>query len=369
MIVAKTRQKRFGWFLVGLEIYALLAVVGVFFGLRWLWGYLEAYEKSQLYNTVDAFMEQVNVEDMYGAAQSLTAQTDINLQKPEVFYDLIEEAVSGGVTCARNRKLSTQEQVVYMLLSSGKTIGQVSFVAGEPDEYGHAGWKVSEQSYNFDFLLEGLHNSYVTVPSTYTVTVNGYPLDKSYITQDGIQFEAIAEYYEDYDLPCRVTYTTGYVLGDLEMVITDEQGNVVTPEEAADDARFLDNCSEEEKQQIDAFVQTYLNQYVKFLSSNNDNRNDNYKALLTLIAKDSFLRTRMKASLDGLQWTNGYTHKIDSITMNGYIRLSEGVYLCDVTYVGTTRSGSSVNHQSVNNMQMILVIEGKNLVAEATNSY
>jgi len=366
--MAKTKKKRGSWFAAGLLVYVLLALVGIIFGLRWFQDYLQAYEDSQLYHAIDGFMANLDTEQMYAQADSLLEKTDSRLQVRQECVDLIAEAISGGVTCARNRKLSTENKVVYMLLSGGKTIGQVEILAKEPDEYGHVGWKVGQSTYNFDFLLEGLHNTSLTVPDSYTVTVNGVALDESYITADGMQYQELKEFYKDYDLPCRVTYTTGYVLGALDVVITDEKGNVVTQEQADDDALVLDNCTEDEKTRLEAFMNTYIYQYVRFMSSDDDSRNTQYKALLTLIAKDSFLRTRMKASLDGLQWTNGFHHKVESITMNSFYHISGDLYLCDVTYVGTTRTGDK-QAESVNNMKMIVIADGDSFLAEASVSY
>ncbi len=366
--MAKTKKRRFGWFVVGLEVYILLALVGIFFGLRWFRDYLQAYEDSQMYHSLDAYMEQLDTKNMHVAVDALLEKTDANLQVRQECIDLIDQAVAGGVTCARNRKLSTENEVVYMLLSGDHTIGQFSLVTTEPDEYGHIGWTAGETSYNFDFLLEGLHNTSVTVPDSYTVTVNGYPLDESYITATGMQYAELEEFYDDYDLPCRVTYTTGSVLGTLDLVITDEEGNPVTQEQAGNDALVLDNCTEDEKARLEAFMTKYLKQYVKFMSSNNEDRDNQYKALLTLIHKDSFLRTRMKASLDGLQWTNDFDHKIESITMNGFYRISDTLYMCDVTYVGSTHLGS-IQNESINNMKMIVIADGDSFLAEASTSY
>lgn len=366
--MAKTKKKRFGWFVVFLEVYVLLALIGVIVGLNWFQGYLQAYEDSQMYHSLDAYMEKLDTNDMREAADALFAKTDTNLQVRQECVDLIDQAVAGGVTCARNRKLSTDNEVVYMLLSGEHTIGQFSLVTTEPDEYGHIGWTEGETSYNFDFLLEGLHNTSVTVPDSYTVTVNGYPLDESYITKTGMQYAELKEFYDDYDLPGRVTYTTGYVLGPLDLVITDDKGNVVTQEQADDDVYVLNNCTDDEKARLEAFMTKYLKQYVKFMSSNNEDRDNQYKALLKLIAKDSFLRTRMKASLDGLQWTNDFDHKIDSITMNSFYKITDDLYMCDVTYVGLTYLGS-IRNQSVNNMKMIVIADGDSFLAEASQSY
>ena len=366
--MAKKKKNGFGWYVVVLEVYALLVLVGVFFGLGWFRDYLQAYEDSQMYHSLDAYMENLDTGKMYDAVDALVEMTDTNLQVRQDCVTLIDEAVSGGITCARNRKLSTENEVVYMLLSGDKTIGRFSLVTTEPDEYGHVGWTAGETSYNFDFLLSGLHNTTVTVPNSYTVTVNGYPLDESYITKTGMRFAELKEFYDDYDLPERVTYTTGYVLGTLDVQITDDKGNPVTQEQADDNAYVLNNCTDDEKLRLEAFMTQYITQYVKFMSSNNETRDSQYKALLTLIAKDSFLRTRMKASLDGLQWTNDFHHSVESITMNGFYRMTDDLYMCDVTYVGITKNGST-RTESVNSMKMLVVADGDSFLAEASVSY
>ena len=365
----KKKKSGFGWYVVVLEVYALAVLIAAIFGLRWFQGYLQAYEDSQMYHSLDAYMENLDTEKPFEAVDALIEKTDSKLQVRQDCVDLIEEAISGGITCARNRKLSTENEVVYMLLSGDKTVGRFSLVTTEPDEYGHIGWTAGETSYNFDFLLSGLHNTSLTVPSSYTVTVNGYPLDESYITKTGMHFAELEEFYKDYDLPERVTYTTGYVLGTLDVQITDDKGNHVTQEQADDDSYVLNNCTDDEKARLEEFMTRYIKQYVKFMSSNNDDRDNQYKKLLTLIAKDSFLRTRMKASLDGLQWTNDFDHSVASITMNSFYRMTDKLYMCDVTYVGVTKLGGVTKNESVNNMKMIVVADGDSFLAEASQSY
>ena len=129
----KKKKSGFGWYVVVLEVYALAVLIAAIFGLRWFQGYLQAYEDSQMYHSLDAYMENLDTEKPFEAVDALIEKTDSKLQVRQDCVDLIEEAISGGITCARNRKLSTENEVVYMLLSGDKTVGRFSLVTTEPD--------------------------------------------------------------------------------------------------------------------------------------------------------------------------------------------------------------------------------------------
>ena len=70
------------------------------------------------------------------------------------------------------------------------------------------------------------------------------------LIMDNIPYEAVKEYYDDYEFPCQVTYEAGPLLGDFDMIITNEQGEELTFDENTDWSEYYLNCTDEELKEI-----------------------------------------------------------------------------------------------------------------------
>lgn len=365
--MAKKKKFRFPWFLLFMVLYAVVFLAGTRYGLQWFWGYIEAFERSQPEHAIENYMEQLSEENLYAGSAELIAQLDSNLISQEECHAMIDEAVADGITYARNRKESTAEKNIYMLLSGDKTIGKVVTEPGEADEHGFRVWSATEESFDFSFLM-GTGSS-ITVPHHLTVSVNGTALDESYITETGIRYTSIAEYYDEFeDLPYMVTYQTPAVWGAQEWVVTDTEGNVVTIDENTDMETFLDTCTQEEINQVQTFATDFIDQYMIFISCSNEVRKQEYKELIDYIVDDTALEDRMYDAMDGLQWVTRQNAELISMTVNSCIRLGEGRYLCDLTYVSETTKFTG-RSEDVTNTKIILVVSGKKLLAESMQNY
>ena len=332
--------------LIAMTVYAFLFVALVVFGLSKFWDFIAAYEASRPQNTINAYMEQLEVSHMQDSAAELIASIDHNIQSEEACRQKIADALSGGVTYARKRSDCTDTQLVYMLMSGGKTVGKFTLTAQDADAFGFTRWTVTAESFDFSFLIgEG---TTVTVPHDYPVYVNGTQLSSEYITQTDIPYTLIGEFYESHQLPYMVTYKVAPILGNLDVTITDPHGNTVTAEDALNEALVLNNSSAEEISKLDTLISDYLSSYVRFSTNANKDLQGNYQKLLTYIVPDSALAERMKDALGGLKWVRDRQATISSLDIHHRIRFLDGYYMCDVTYVVETNDYNTVNHTTEN---------------------
>lgn len=365
--MAKKSKFRFPWFLLSMVLYAAAFLTATYFGLKWFWGYMEAFELSQPEHAIENYMTQLSNDDLYAGSAELIAQLDSNLITEAECRAMIDEAVAGGITYARNRKESTSEKNVYMLLSGEQTIGKVVTEPGAADENGFRIWSATEESFDFSFLM-GTGSS-ITVPHHLTVSVNGVILDESYITETGIRYASIEEYYDEFEgLPYMVTYQTPAVWGEQELTVTDAEGNPVTIDENTDMESFLYTCTQEEIDQVQSFATDFIDQYMTFISCSNDVRKQEYKELIDFIVDDTALEDRMYDAMDGLQWVTRQDAELISMTVNSCIPLGQGRYLCDLTYVSETTKYTG-RTQDTTNTKIILVVSGNQLLAESMQSY
>lgn len=217
------RKKKRNGYAIFMCVYIVIVLVLVGVGLTWLWGYAVAYEDSQPTNTMDKVVEELNKsfwnDDMAAtiAAMPHEAQTD------EECAEIIKSMIGSGVSYKRSG--STDTTVTYNLVCDTGVFGSVTLCEDTSADTKYEGlypWKLQSESFDFTGLYSSVE---VTIPKSYTVSVNGYKLDDEYITEDNIHYDILEDYYEDYSgLPVKATYKFDDIIGIIEPVITDQIG-------------------------------------------------------------------------------------------------------------------------------------------------
>lgn len=349
MSTAKSSQKKkltgfWRWLLIGCGSFLALVLVGLVI----FWNFIAAFEQSRPQSAIARYMEGLTPEKICQLDTATAEKCDTALQSREEYERIAAEALQ-RITCAKNTKLSTDDKQVYMLLNAGKSIGSVTMTVVKTDLYGLDYWQVTQEDLDISYLV-GKPVS-VTVPSDYKVYANGTLLDSRYITESGIHYPALEDYYKKYDsLPTLCTYTTAPILGRPVVTVTDGAGNAVDPEALAA-VSLPDNCTDSEQQELKTFVETFLYHYVRFTTAAGGQWRlyYNYNALLPYVLPDSNLSMRVKDSLDGLGWVLDRKAQITELTINGLADMGDGRYLCDFSYVvdGKTQSGAVRNTANV----------------------
>lgn len=362
----KTKRFKHG-FLLGMVIYAVVFLVVTFFGLRYFWDFIAAFEESRPLNTINAYMDQLTVDHICDSQTNLLKLAEDDLVSEETCRQLMLDALKDEITYAKKSSESTDTKTVYVLRSGSRIIGSVTMTATEIDKYNFARWKISEESFDLSFILTEKSYS-VTVPAEFQVYVNGKLLDESYIIESGIKYTAVEKLYEDFDLPTMVTYKASVPLGECVGVVKDADGKEIVIDENTDYNVFLENCTEEEKVELKTFSDAFVNSYVQFTGNANDNAKGNYSNLMKYVVADSDLAGRMKMALDGLSYAQSKGDKVVSITINRAISLGDNRYVCDVTYeVDTTGRNGVV--RTTTNAQIIVVRTENGMKAESLNIY
>ena len=361
------KKKRSRWvFPLCAAIYALIFLGVTAYGLRYLWNYADAYEKARPHHAIDAYMEQLTPDYIADRCTDLIATIDHHIQSEEACRAAIAEAVSEGITYAKKTSACTDEKMVYVLRTGNRVIGSFDLEVTADAVMGHAPWAVAGDSFDFSYLLTDTVSA--TVPEEFPVYVNGALLNDTYITESGIRYTQLEDYYETYQLPHIVSYSAGPCLGSIDIQITDPHGEPIVIDENTDMNQFLNNCTEAETQELNDFIENFVTRYVKFSSSNNNNRYTNYNQLSSCVLKGSDLATRLRQALSGLQYGQSRSDKIVSITANQLIRLDETTYLCDITYVVDTTGRDGVI-QNTFSTKLIVVQTDSGLRAQSLLNY
>lgn len=352
-------------FIIGMLVYAVIFMAAVGVGMATFWDFMEAYEASRPSIAIDAYMEQLTREHIVDSCDDLIAQVDHNIQSEEECRQVLMEALSGDLTYARKSSECTETKQVYVLRSGRYVIGSFTIESTGADRYNFTPWKFSSETFDLSFLLTH-QNLKITAPQGYPVVINGVNLDDSYVTERvEEQFKVLEDYYEDYDLPMFVlkTYQTGPFLGEVAVEVSDLDGNPFEYDPKTFDQNVLiHNCTADEEESLDKFIGEFIKRYVLFTGCSNDSRFANYHRLMELVVEDSTLAQRMYDALDGLEFAQSKGDKVTSIQINHRVKLEEGRYLMDITYLVDTIGWQGVV-QITNNVRIIVVeTEGKLLV-------
>lgn len=353
-------------FFVGMAVYAVIFLALTAVGLKFFWNYMEAYERSRPQNTANAYLETLTVEKMCAGAEPWFSQLDHSIQSEEACMGIIRDSLKEDISYAKKAGECTDTRQSLVLRCGKQVIGQMTMDAVETDKYGFSRWEVTDAEFDFSYL-EG-EPIRITVPREYTVSLNGRVLDESYITESGIHYPLLEEFYDQYELPTLVTYQAGGFLGTLVPEVSDPAGKAVSIGEDTDVDTLLGNCTEEERGELKTLTEGFLEKYVQFSSSANGAVTRNYFQMKAYLVPDGALAQRLLSAIDGLQWAQSYSDRIHSVQIHHYIRLDAQRYLCDATYVVDTYGVKGLV-QTTNNIKIVALRTESGLLIEAMTRY
>ena len=368
MAKTKRRKRSSGAnFALGMLVYALFFLVIGAVGLRFLWSYMEEYEKSRPNNTMDEYIQSFDEEHIKRVAADFVATLDHRVQTEEESYSYITQALTDGkLSYAKKSAESSQDKTVYIISLNGNKLGRVVLTKLSDPVFGFSPWGVAEEEMDFSWLLS---QKEITVPDTWQVSCGGNVLDASYLTGEKTPYSVLEEFYGgEYEMPYMVTYRADNFVGDLSFTLTDASGAAVTLGEEDDEAVFTDNCTGEEKQELKTLTDNFVTTYVCFMSGANGFVSSNYSAVMQYVVPDSDLASRLTETIGGQVYASSRGDEIVSITINRCMALPDSNYFVDVTYVLDTTGQKGVV-QTTSNLKLIASQTDGGLKVGAIASY
>jgi len=367
--MSKTQHKKtaFSRFAKGMLIYAAVFLLVAAAGLAVLWDFMEAYESSRPKTAIDAYMQNLTEEHICDLSQEVIDRVDHNIQPEQQARAYIMDAV-GEITCAKKVKECTADRQVFVIRSGATVIGEFSITTGEEGKYGFMPWNLEKESFDISTLNLFGSEYQVTVPSDHTVTVNGFPLDDTYITNPKVPYEPIEDYYDTYDIPYRVTYAVQPVFGEMDVVITAPDGSEATFDENTDWTPYFHNCTEEEREALDVFMQEYVERYTSFTGSSSGSRYVYYRRLIEYVVPETDFADRLWEAIEGLAFGQTQGNKVVSVTTHHQVRLAEDTYFADVTYEVDT-IGYKGTVRTTTNAQVVIKRTDAGWKAESMSVY
>ena len=347
-------------FALGMIVYALIfSVIGAVV-LRFLWSYMDEYEKSRPKNTMEEYISSFDENHIKSVAADFVATLDHNVQSEEQSYAVIAEAMKGDLSYAKLSGESSQVKTVYVISLNGARLGQVELTKEEDPVFGFSPWTVSGEELDFSWLLA---SKTITVPDSWSVYCNGNELDASYLVDEKTPYAILEDFYDEFDLPYMVTYEVDSYVGDISFELKDEKGNSAELSGEDDETLFTANCSEADKAELYDIVEKFISGYVRFMSDSLGSTFDNYAQLRQYIIWDSKLDQRLLNTISGLNYSSSLRDDIVSITLDDSMDLGDDSYYAAATYIVDTTGQKGVV-QTTNRMKFIITrVDGEMKVA------
>ena len=360
----KKRRGRMRYALA-LYIWGLLLLAGAIYGLMQVWKYAEAFEISRPASTMDSYVANLSRELWDEGIAETVAAMPHEVQSDEEVEECVRELLSSG-NITYVRKGGGADRVNYSLRCKGSEFGTITLV---PDESAEVSidtdkfpwrllpwtlrpWRIESESFDFTGLYSSVE---VEVPYDYSVWLNGVQLSRDYIVEENILYDVLEDYYGFYEeMPTKVRYRFDNVIGSVNPVIRDADGEIFIVDPNLDDSQFIKPCTEEELARLAEFSAGFAVNYLKYISGVTD-PTYGYQRLSAYLMPGSDLDNRMKDAMDGLSWAHTSSITVDSSQLNGALALGEGFYLCDISATATTFAMGHGEVETVNNMRVIVL--------------
>ena len=367
---------------------ALLALTAITWLSR-VRDYAEQYELSRPTHTLDAYLEALNRERWSDGIAKAVDGIEHEAQSDEEIKAFIQGKLSSGITAVRKAGAAADASTItYSLRCSGGEIGTLTLTEdasyqGKVDfdkmpwplvsrflpgilEWGIKPWKVSSESFYFDNIYNVVE---VTVPSSYTVQLNGVTLGPEYIVEEGIHYDVYEDYYRYWDyLPTKVKYRFDHAIGDITPTILNEYGEPVVIDPDAGDIQFIPPVSEEFMERCIDFAVPFTKAYLTYVSGAGDT-GVNFAALKPYLMPGQDLEKRMLDAQDGLGWAHTSSIYNIDVAVNDVLELTDGYSVVDVTGTSNTYYYGKGELENASNIKLMVYDDGERLWAESLELY
>lgn len=354
-----------------LFLYTMFLLALVFFGLKILWDFAEVYEGSVPDKVIEGYASNLQRNFLDEGVLNTLSQMPHEYQSDEEVREYVKQMFSGEIEYLETDSYSVDTKE-YMLVCDGRCFGKVTLAKDPTKQAGYSvygyelplpwdlrPWIISKEEFDFNGLYSSIE---VTVPEQYPVLLNGKPLNQDYIVERGIKYDVLENYYDvGPNLPTKVRYRYDNIIGNVEPVIQDPYGNVVTVDPEQDDSQFIIQVDGDQLMRLNAFCEKFTYEYLKYISGLN--KGAGYGNLAPYLIPGSDLDSRMQNNQDGLGWAHTSSFRLDSYAMTGALSLGEGYYVCQIVADTTTYTSGQGEVRNTSELNVLVFDDGNSVKA------
>ena len=386
--MSNRRKGLLGKFIYTLLLLAFMAALS-YVAYTWLLrvnDYAEQYELSRPSKAVDSYLETLNRDRWNDGVARAIQRMPHEAQTDEEIKAFVQDKLTAGVTAVRKSGLTETGSQSYSLRCNNREIGSMTIVEDQSYqgkvnleqqpwllvkkllpgilEWGLKPWVVASDEFDFTNLYNSVE---ITVPSSYSVYINGRPLGEEYIVERDIHYDVYEPYYNDLPiLPTKVTYRFDNAIGAVQPQIRDEDGNEVQIDPTRGDIQFIKPVDEETQARLMNLMQPFTEKYLIFRSGATDSMTA-LNNLKPYIIPGSDIDKRAQNALDGLSWAHTSSFKMSDYKFNGILPLANGVYVCNVTATTDTYTYGKGEVTDILELSVICYDDGDTTLAFQVN--
>ena len=338
-------------YVVLLTLWILFLAAVCLYILSQVWAYASVYDDTQKEPVIEAYMKKLRENVWDDNIAATVAAMPHPVQTDEEVGALVKEMLlNDELTYAEKPGFVRGDSVTYNLFCGDNIFGEVTLrqntaknlvkdvdlpdvvigalakmgVAIQPELYP---WKVAEESFDFSGLYSSVS---VTVPESYKVTLNGVTLDDGYIVERDIPFDVLEAYYYRYDnLPTKVTYQFDNLMGHVDPVVYDANGEIFVIDKEASDAQFLKPVDDEETwnrlaEHLNGFSDAYL-----CLSASTGDPTTAYANLANYIEAGSELDNKLRQVFLIGDWSHNSYYQYQGCELLNAWQLDQNCYVTE----------------------------------------
>lgn len=329
--MAKIKIKNKFW--LGYLIYVGILIILILLTLSYVWNTMKEYEASQPENRVKSLVSQLEKGDI----SALKDQVSSKFESSDAYADLFQKAVEGKkLTFTQDSELFSTSEPVYDILVDKKVVAKVSLKEKSQKQklmfLTISDWSIGSVEANIE---GGTNQVKITLPSTYTVSVNGVELGKDEVTTapaDMEGFEYVAEYVA---APQVTTYEVKGLIEVPEVVVKDGSGNQIDLSSYADLSDIVISYPTSEiSQELSDYTYAAAKAYSNFFSRDLDGCSESTACLQPYFPEGSYYIDLAEQYRQGDMWMySDHTAPVFSnIGVSNYIPYSEDCFSVEIVF-------------------------------------
>lgn len=341
--MAKRKKKSSGiGFTAFMLIYTVVLCAAAAFGLRFLWNYMDAYEKAKSTAVVDRYeQEQLQAEydrNLEEQAQALATP----LQSGDEILDYIR-AQLGEVSLRLKKEHNTDTAAppIYSILMNRQEVGKL-YTRFVPLPYGLQGIAIDRTEWNLETVPP--ESFEVIAPKEAKVSINGVELNDQ-VCRTEIAEHSVGDLTQGFDPVFDTMYSFEYYGVPEPAAAAGQDVDYIMEQDENGLFSVFAQCDEQTASVIEPIAEVFVKDYILFTSHAAP-----YYVARNHMVPDSPLYNRVSGSVDGMRWVSGVTSTISDLTIDHIVPYGDGI-ICDAHYKLTDTVGGVMD----SNMRILLV--------------
>ena len=263
--------KKISKFTKGLLIWLVVLTVVICVGLVWFNGftakYEELYQASLPHHQAEKVVELLGNQDVDTVWNMMTEKPKVTeFENDSYVKKYVEDLVKGKELTYKQTEDYSENAPEYYICTTEYIIAKLKLAEDETQKpkYGFKAWKIG----SVEFYTAADNEFKITIPETYTLSLNGKEVPAGYKTQEGIELEENKYLKPHAELPKQCVYEVKGLYEEPVIKVTDAEGNAAKAIKDKDTGAYkvVFGSDFAEKEAVEKFAIQFTTDFANFIS-------------------------------------------------------------------------------------------------------